>query len=123
MLNAERLLPLWKNSAPNKTLQMKDIAKSTAEEKQEKIAAMKKVSQEVKKAEEEERAAKTALHDLLIHIPNPADSTTPEGGEDDFTIVKKHGEKPTFSFEPKEHIELGEALGIIDTARGRKSIW
>ena len=44
----------------------------------------------------------------------------PAGGEDDFVTVKTVGEAPTFDFEPKDHLEIGELIGAIDMERGTK---
>lgn len=56
---------------------------------------------------------------LLFQIPNlPADDV-PEGkGEADNKILREVGEKPKFGFTPKDHLELGEALRIIDFQAG-----
>lgn len=53
-------------------------------------------------------------------IPNLVHAESPVGGEDDYKILKKHGEKPNFTFEPKSHDELGEALALYDAERGAK---
>ena len=44
----------------------------------------------------------------------------PAGGEDDFVELEYHGEKTEFDFEPKDHLDLGESLGLIDVKRGTK---
>ena len=44
----------------------------------------------------------------------------PAGGEDDFVTLREVGEIPTFDFEPRDHLELGELLGAIDMSRGAK---
>ncbi len=55
------------------------------------------------------------LEQFLLHIPNLLDDSVPDGkSEADNQLVRKWGELPQFDFEPKDHIELGEALGQID---------
>ena len=44
----------------------------------------------------------------------------PAGGEDDYVVLEHVGEPPEFDFEPRDHLELGELLGAIDTERGAK---
>lgn len=54
-------------------------------------------------------------------IPNMPDECVPLGAsEDDNVVLATIGEKPTFSFEPKEHWDIGESTGIIDFTRGVK---
>jgi len=58
---------------------------------------------------------------LLAIIPNiPHDSVPIGKNEEDNVEVRRSGEIPTFSFEPKPHDEVGEQLGILDFARGAK---
>jgi len=58
---------------------------------------------------------------LLAIIPNiPHDSVPIGKNEDDNVEVRRNGEVPVFSFEPKPHDEIGEKLGILDFARGAK---
>lgn len=53
---------------------------------------------------------------LMIKIPNIPSVDTPIGkDEDENVVIRSWGEKPAFSFDPKEHHELGAALGIIDS--------
>ncbi len=62
-------------------------------------------------------AAQAALDLELAAIPNLPDPDAPEGrDENDNVEVRRHGEPPTFpeGFKPKEHFELGEALGLMD---------
>lgn len=44
----------------------------------------------------------------------------PAGGEDDYIVLEHVGTPPEFDFEPKDHLELGESLGLIDMERGTK---
>lgn len=57
---------------------------------------------------------------LLRTVPNVVLDGVPAGGEDDFVTVKTVGEAPTFDFEPKDHLEIGELIGAIDMERGTK---
>jgi len=73
-------------------------------------------------------ATETDLEDLLLRIPNPADPEVPVGGEDANITVRTWGEHATrevtsadgTTWERRPHWEIGEALDIIDNARGAK---
>ncbi|MFT8950827.1 MAG: serine--tRNA ligase [Gluconobacter sp.] len=65
----------------------------------------------------EERAAiiEKSIDDVLASLPNQLDLSVPDGkSEDENVVVHYRGEKPAFTFEPKQHFELGEALGLMD---------
>ena len=71
--------------------------------------------------EEEVKALEEELNNIAMGIPNLPDSEVPLGdSEDDNVVLATIGEKPSFSFEPKEHWDLGENNGMIDFARGVK---
>lgn len=59
--------------------------------------------------------------EMMLWVPNIPASDVPFGeGEEDNVEVKKVGEIPTFSFTPKDHLDIAEALDIIDVKRGSK---
>jgi seryl-tRNA synthetase len=59
--------------------------------------------------------------ELMLKIPNLASPDTPIGASDQENVeMKVVGDKPTFNFEMKDHLQLGEALNVIDVARGVK---
>ncbi|BAQ34460.1 serine--tRNA ligase [Dehalococcoides sp. THU3] len=61
------------------------------------------------------------LTDRLLRVPNIPDASVPVGrDESENVVLYYHGEKRSFSFTPKPHWELGEALDIIDFDRGIK---
>jgi len=58
---------------------------------------------------------------LLAEVPNLLDDSVPDGmGEDDNVVVRTWGTPAAFDFAPKQHWELGEALGILDFERAAK---
>lgn len=66
-------------------------------------------------AEEAERESSAALTDLLSGIPNVTLPDVPEGPDETANVeLRKHLTPTEFDFEPKEHYELGEALGYLD---------
>jgi len=65
------------------------------------------------KAEVEEVDAK--LGELALSLPNVPDPDAPEGmTEEDAVLVREVGEPPRFEFEPRDHLEIGTELGLID---------
>ena len=59
------------------------------------------------------------LRDLLLHVPQPADDEVPVGQDETQNVQVNHwGQPRRFSFGPKDHIELGTSLGMIDIPRG-----
>lgn len=73
----------------------------------------------VKKIHVDEAAAEEAVNDLQFKISNIV-TGAPAGGEDDFVVLEHIGTPREFDFEPKDHLELGESLGLIDMERGAK---
>ena len=74
--------------------------------------------------QEEEEALKEIMkswQSLMLQVPNVPDMSVPDGDTDaDNQEIKVWGEKPTFAFEPKDHVELMTKLGMVDFERGAK---
>ncbi len=88
---------------------------------QERIAEMREVSQRIKSLDDQLRVLDEELQGYLLTIPNVPHATTPVGAsEADNVEIRKWGVVPTFTFEPKPHWEIGEALDILDFERGAK---
>ncbi len=82
---------------------------------------LKKQSDQIKELEGQLSAVEASLEERLLHIPNLPHESTPDGKSDeDNPVVRVVGAKPEFDFTPKEHAELGEALGILDFERAAK---
>lgn len=80
------------------------------------IEEMRLVKDELKEKEEELRETIASWQTLMLKIPNIPSVDTPDGPDETGNkVLRQWGEKPEFSFTPKEHFELGKALGIIDT--------
>ena len=98
----------------------KQVGKARGEERDALLAKGKEMAAEVKAAEAEQYAAEAELTELHRAIPNVVHPDAPEGGEDDYVVLKHVGEPRTFDFEPLDHLDLGVKLGAIDTERGAK---
>ena len=91
--------------------------KRAKEDAGEAIAAMQEVSKKAKALGDQAKAADEALNDIALGIPNLLHDSVPVGkDETDSRIERTVGEPPKFDFEPKDHVDLGEALGIFDFA-------
>src|ERR1035437_4088917 len=80
------------------------------------IKEMQVVKEDIKTKEEKLKQTMEEWQKLMLKIPNIPSVDTPEGPDESGNqVVRSWGEKPQFSFIPKEHYEIGKALGIIDT--------
>ncbi|OGQ46570.1 MAG: serine--tRNA ligase [Deltaproteobacteria bacterium RIFCSPLOWO2_02_FULL_46_8] len=85
------------------------------------ITSMQKAADKVKELQPELGRIEDEIKTILLGIPNVPHSTTPRGkSSEDNLVIKTWGEKPSFSFKPIEHFELGEKLGILDFDRAAK---
>ena len=80
------------------------------------INEMKIVKDEFKEKEQELNDVMMQWQSLMLKIPNIPSVDTPLGSDEESNqVIRQWGQKPEFSFTPKEHFELGKALGLIDT--------
>ncbi|KAB0538829.1 serine--tRNA ligase [Pseudochrobactrum saccharolyticum] len=99
-----------------KAMGEKDMA--TADRLKAEVAELKTFLTE---AEEEERRLDKALNDVLSSLPNvPYDSVPVGKDENDNVETRRIGNIRNYGFEPKEHFELGEALGLMDFERATR---
>jgi len=85
------------------------------------IQEMKKVSDEIKNLEATYKSRDEELKSILLDIPNLPDDSVPEGLDSSSNKeVRRFGRKPSFSFDPKPHWEIGKNLGILDFDRAAK---
>jgi seryl-tRNA synthetase len=107
-----------------KAMGAKDV--TLAEQLKAEVASLKELQPQL---EAEEKSAKAALDEQLAAIPNKPNDEVPDGADEHGNVVKSvHGEAPEKAggrlfgqnFAPKEHFELGEALGQMDFERAAK---
>lgn len=84
------------------------------------IARAQELAAGVKAAEARSRDAEVEYEAIALRIENIVLDEVPAGGEENFVTLREVGEVPTFDFEPRDHLELGELLGAIDMERGAK---
>jgi seryl-tRNA synthetase len=84
-------------------------------------AEMKAVSEKVKELDEQQKATEERIRSIQIWVPNVPHESVPHGeGAADNVEVSSWGQKAAFDFSPKDHLQLGSALDIIDFPRGAK---
>jgi seryl-tRNA synthetase len=92
-----------------------------AKQADEKILATRQMGDEIKTIDIELGQVQASLDDIAYGIPNVPHSTVPVGkAETDNKEVRKWGEPKKYSFKPKEHVILGESLGVLDFERAGK---
>ncbi len=118
-------------------LQEVEVLRHERREKSEEIGRLKKageislaqtiaeqvrnIGDRLKILEEELKAVEKELFENLAAIPNIPHESVPYGESDkDNVVIKKFGDPPSFSFQPRPHWELGEILGIFDFERAAK---
>ncbi|MEE1296866.1 MAG: serine--tRNA ligase [Bifidobacterium sp.] len=101
----------------------KQVAKAPADEKAALIAQTKELSEQVSSYKSDADDANGRYTTAMWKLSNIVEPEAPEGGEDDYVVVKKVGTIPDFKamgFEPKDHLTLGEDVAGIDMKRGVK---
>ncbi len=91
------------------------------EEAQELQEEMKRTSVQIKELGELRARAEEEFRNFLLTIPNISHDSVPVGGSDaDNVEIRKWGEPKDFDFEPKDHVEIGKDLDILDLDRAAK---
>src|SRR4051812_20061939 len=82
---------------------------------------LKALANKIKDGEAEQAKLEAECDARLLEIPNAPHASVPEGtSEADNPVLHVWGTKPAFTFQPRPHWEIGEALGILDFAAGAK---
>lgn len=96
-------------------------AKRNKENADDKIAAMQKLSAEVKNLDAQLLEIDEKLNAILTVLPNTPHDSVPVGADEEENVeVRRWGTPREFTFEPKAHWDLGENLDILDWERGAK---
>ncbi len=83
-------------------------------------AEAKALSEEIKALDERQRLVEAEWSALLLKVPNLPAPEVPVGDASANIVVRSWGERPGFDFEPRNHIEIGRTLGILDMELGAK---
>ena len=100
----------------------KRIGAAQGQDRQHLIEEVSAVSAQLKELEPQLADAERSLADLLATVPNVPHESAPDGFTDEDAVeVRRRGEPPSFAFAAKDHAELGELLGVLDTERGART--
>ncbi len=95
------------------------VGSAAPEQRPALLEQAKELAAAVKQAEADQAAAEAAFNAAHLAISNVVIDGVPVGGEDDYVVLDVVGEPPVIAA-PRDHLDLGEALGLIDTERGAK---
>lgn len=122
-------------SARSQSIQATDAARAEAKRLAAAVNSAARAGEPTEELTEQARAIKgriqeleadlarneTALHDLLLEIPNLPEDRCQDGDSDEFAVeLRREGSPPAFDFDPLDHVDLGERLGILDFAAATK---
>jgi seryl-tRNA synthetase len=120
-LDARRrqLLPEVENAqAERKTLskQIGERKQAGEEDEAERLmATVAGLKETIESGKEELEKVEAELDELALRLPNLPDPDAPEGmTEDDAVVLREVGQRPEFDFEPRDHLEIGTELGLIE---------
>jgi seryl-tRNA synthetase len=115
---ADKLNQLRNSSSKEIGALMQAGQRAEAEAKKSEVAGLKA---EQTKLEAQRDEAEKAMRELLVNLPNIPATDVPVGADESANVeIRKWGEPREFDFEVKDHVDLGEALGILDTERATK---
>lgn len=96
-----------------------NVAKASPEDRTKMVEDLKPLKEKVQNAEEKVREITKDWQGLMLQVPNIPDVSVPEGDDDTGNLeLSTWGEKPSFNFTPKNHVELMESLGMADFEKG-----
>jgi seryl-tRNA synthetase len=97
----------------------KETGRAAPEDRQKLVESGRRIAADLQSVEPDLERTTGYLETLLAELPNLADDSVPDGEtEEDNEVVRIQGEPPSFGFEVRDHVALGESLGMIDVERG-----
>jgi seryl-tRNA synthetase len=118
-LDARRrqLLPEVENAQAERKTLSKQIGekKKAGEGAEELMATVQGLKERIESGKAELERVEAKLGELALGLPNVPDPDAPEGmTEEDAVVLREAGEPPQFDFEPRDHLEIGSELGLIE---------
>ncbi len=111
---SEMLQVLDAKRAKRNEIAKKMKSKLEQEERNSLINQGKEIKIEISELEDKAKKINDEYLSLASTLPNYLDPKSPIGNEEDSVVIKKVGKVPSFDFEVKDHVELGEKLDLID---------
>ena len=97
------------------------VVDKKSEEFQAKREQLRALGEQIKQGESRQAAVEGELESILLNLPNLPHADTPDGlSEADNVERRVWGDKPSFDFDVRDHVEIGTALGILDFERAAK---
>lgn len=97
---------------------MKEGKLEEAEQRRKEVNALK---ERIAELDQSRGQAETRMHDLISTLPNIPHESVPAGKDESANVeIRRWGTKPELDFEPKDHVDLGNELGILDLERASK---
>ena len=85
------------------------------------MAEVKQLNDEIREWDDKSADLEEQVRTTLLNIPNLPSESAPQGSDESHNVeIRQWGEKPQFDFKPKNHLKLGEALGLLDLKRAAK---
>ena len=98
------------------------LAKREGRDADAEIARMREVSGRIKAIEAELTEVESERERLAATLPNPPHPDAPDGDTDeDAVVLREVGERPSFDFEVRDHLDLGRSLGLIETEKAAEA--
>src|SRR4051812_11033594 len=124
-LDARRreLLPELEGAQSERKTLSKQVgeAKQRGEEAEDLVAEVQRLKEIIESDKAELERVDADLDRVAATLPNLPDADAPDGfEEEDAVVLREVGEKPSFDFEPRDHLEIGTELGLIDMEAGAR---
>ncbi len=95
--------------------------KQKGEDAAELMEEVRQINEQIKELDDSAGQQEEELESALLAIPNTPDDSVPQGTDESSNeFIREWGAAPKFDFEPRNHVELGEALDILDLKRAVK---
>ncbi len=115
------LKKLLQDNATYENMVQKEIPTLSGEERQSKIETLSNLKQDDVEWKKNIKKLQPEFDALMLEVAQPADKDVPTGKDETENVeIRREGKVRKFDFEPKDHVQLGLALGIIDIERGVK---
>jgi seryl-tRNA synthetase len=112
-----RLLPEIEGAQAERKALSKQVgeAKQRGEEAEELVASVQALKERIEAGRAELELVDADLRRVLLELPNLPDPEAPDGmAEEDAALIREVGERPDFDFEPRDHLEIGTGMGLIE---------
>jgi seryl-tRNA synthetase len=117
------LLPEVENAQAERKALSKQIgaAKQAGEDAEDLMARVQELKEKIEAGKAELEEVERRLAELALTLPNLPDPDAPEGmTEEDAVVVREVGERPEFDFQPRDHLEIGTELDLIDMEKAAR---